>query len=59
MFIKFLALLRYTILYTVFLLGSLTATILSAKYIKYIFTYDNLFQTINCNNNNIKQNSDF
>lgn len=59
MLTKFLALLRYTILYIVFLLGSLTATILSAKYIKYIFTSDNLFQTINCNNNNIKQNSDF
>jgi hypothetical protein len=54
MFTKFVALLRYTILYTVFLLSFLTATILFAKYIKYIFTSDNLLQTNNHNTNNIK-----
>jgi hypothetical protein len=59
MFTKFLALLCYAILCTVFLLSFLTATILFAKYIKHVFTSDNLLQTINCNTDNIEQDSDF
>jgi hypothetical protein len=46
MFTKFLALLCYAILCTVFLLSFLTATILFAKYIKHVFTSDGVINKV-------------